>query len=68
MGAFNEWAAGSFLEGPERRKVVTVALNILHGAAQLSRANFLKSQGIDLPQDAVAQEPLEIAHIKEYLC
>ena len=68
MGAFNEWAAGSFLEAPERRKVATVALNILYGAAQLSRANFLKSQGIDLPQEAVAQEPLEIAHIKEYLC
>jgi PfaD family protein len=67
MGAFNEWAAGSFLEAPARRKVVTVALNILHGAAQLNRANFLRSQGIDLPQGAVALEPLEIAHIKEYL-
>jgi trans-AT polyketide synthase, acyltransferase and oxidoreductase domains len=68
MGAFNEWAAGSFLEAPARRKVVTVALNILHGAAQLNRANFLRSQGIDLPQDAVSLEPLEKAHIKEYLC
>lgn len=68
MGAFNEWVAGSFLDPPDQRQVVTVALNILHGAAQLSRANFLKSQGIDLPQDAVVQEPLEIAHLKEYLC
>jgi len=68
MGAFNEWAAGSCLEAPEKREVVKVALNILHGAAQLNRANFLRSQGIDLPQDAVATEPLEIAHIKEYLC
>ncbi|HBG08144.1 MAG: 2-nitropropane dioxygenase [Geobacteraceae bacterium GWC2_58_44] len=68
MGAFNEWAAGSFLEPPESRKVVTVALNILHGAAQLNRANFLRSQGLDLPQDSIAPEPLEIAHIKEYLC
>jgi trans-AT polyketide synthase, acyltransferase and oxidoreductase domains len=68
MGAFNEWAAGSFLEAPQKRKVVTVALNILHGAALVNRANFLKSQGLDLPQDAVAPEPLEIAHIKEYLC
>ena len=68
MGAFNEWAAGSCLEAPEKREVVKVALNILHGAAQLNRANFLRSQGLDLPQDAVATEPLEIAHIKEYLC
>jgi trans-AT polyketide synthase, acyltransferase and oxidoreductase domains len=67
MGAFNEWTAGSFLEKPENRKVVTVALNILHGAAQLNRANFLRSQGIDLPQQAVAAQPLELAKIKEYL-
>ncbi|HJV33502.1 PfaD family polyunsaturated fatty acid/polyketide biosynthesis protein [Geomonas sp.] len=68
MGAFNEWAAGSFLQSPEQRKVVTVALNILHGAAALNRANFLRSQGIDLPQEAVALPPLELAQIKEYLC
>ena len=68
MGAFNEWVSGSFLEAPERRQVVSVALNILHGAAQLYRANFLRSQGLDLPPDAVAPEPLETAHIKEYLC
>ncbi|HJV67177.1 MAG TPA: PfaD family polyunsaturated fatty acid/polyketide biosynthesis protein [Geomonas sp.] len=68
MGAFNEWTAGSFLQSPEQRKVVTVALNILYGAAAVSRANFLRSQGIDLPQEAVALQPLELAQIKEYLC
>jgi trans-AT polyketide synthase, acyltransferase and oxidoreductase domains len=68
MGAFNEWASGSFLELPQNRRVVTVALNILHGAAQLNRANFLRSQGVDLPQEALAAEPLDIAQIKEYLC
>jgi PfaD family protein len=67
MGAFNEWSAGSFLERAENRKVVTVALNILHGAAQLNRAGFLRSQGIDLPQQTVAAQPLELAKIKEYL-
>jgi len=67
MGAFNEWAAGSFLQAAENRQVVTVALNILHGAAQLNRANVLRSQGIDLPQEAARPEPLELAHIKEYL-
>ena len=68
MGAFNEWAAGSFLEPPEQRKVASVALNILHGAAHLNRANFLRSQGIELRQDDIAPQPLDIAHIKEYLC
>ena len=46
MGAFNEWVKGSFLEEPEHRGVVTVALNILHGAALLTRINALRSQGV----------------------
>lgn len=67
MGAFNEWASGSALESPSRRKVVTVALNILHGAAVLTRANFLRCQGIRLAPEETRIEPLEIAQIKEYL-
>jgi hypothetical protein len=47
---------------------VTVALNILHGAAHLNRANFLRSQGIELQLDEIAPQPMEIAQIKEYLC
>ena len=47
MGAFNEWAGGSFLEKPENRSVVGVALNLLVGAAVLLRANWLRFQGID---------------------
>ena len=27
MGAFNEWARGTFLEAPERREAAVVALN-----------------------------------------
>ena len=36
MAAFNEWVHGSFLQQPENRRVVTVALNILYGAAVLA--------------------------------
>ncbi|ACH39119.1 flavin oxidoreductase, PfaD family, putative [Citrifermentans bemidjiense Bem] len=68
MGAFNEWASGSFLDAPGNRTVEAVALNILHGAAALNRANFLSSQGIELRMDEIAPQPLEIAQIKEYLC
>lgn len=46
MGAFNEWAKGSFLESPKERKVAVVALNLLHGAAVLTRAQFLRAQGV----------------------
>ncbi len=37
MGAFNEWTKGTILEQPRQRRVVTVALNILYGAAVLLR-------------------------------
>jgi PfaD family protein len=66
MGAFNEWAAGSFLETPERRRVATVALNILYGAALLTRINNLRFQNIRLPADFTIS-PLEDTQIKEYL-
>lgn len=67
MGAFNEWTAGSFLEAPANRTVVTVALNILFGAAVLTRVNFLRCQGIPVPPEALRTQPLELAQIKEYL-
>jgi trans-AT polyketide synthase, acyltransferase and oxidoreductase domains len=67
MGAFNEWAAGSFLAAPAARKTVTVALNILFGAAVLSRAGILRHQGIRLPAEFLRCEPLEDSQIKEYL-
>ncbi|ALC17402.1 PfaD family protein [Desulfuromonas soudanensis] len=67
MGAFNEWARGSFLEEPSRRQVVTVALNLLFGAAVIFRANQLSLQGMELPSDSELLAPLETARIKEYL-
>jgi trans-AT polyketide synthase, acyltransferase and oxidoreductase domains len=66
MGAFNEWAAGSYLAAPEQRRVATVARNLLFGAALLTRANILRYQDIKLPVD-FRIEPLEDIHIKEYL-
>lgn len=67
MGAFNEWSTGSFLETPANRTVVTVALNILFGAAVLTRANVLRCQGIPVPPEALRMQPLQLAQIKEYL-
>ena len=48
MGAFNEWSKGSFLEQPRNRTVVTVALNLLYGAAITLRQVQLRSQGVHL--------------------
>ncbi|MFQ5805598.1 MAG: PfaD family polyunsaturated fatty acid/polyketide biosynthesis protein [Phycisphaerae bacterium] len=52
MGAFNEWVRGTFLERPENRDVVTVAMNLLVGAAALTRAGWLRAQGVPLAPDA----------------
>jgi len=67
MGAFNEWATGSFLEKKENRKTVTVAWNLLHGAAVAQRIAMLRFQGIQLPHDATTIAPANLDQIKEYL-
>jgi PfaD family protein len=65
MGAFNEWARGSFLEAPAARRVAVVARNLLHGAAVLLRAQALRAQGIDLPPACAAAPPRTPAEIEE---
>lgn len=60
MGAFNEWTRGSFLERSENRRVVTVALNLLHGAAVLMRAHSLRCQGVRLPPGCPRVTPREL--------
>ncbi len=67
MGAFNEWTRGTFLEQSEQRKVVTVAYNILFGAALMQRVAQLKQQvePIDFESDLFA--PLNVDQIKEFI-
>jgi len=67
MGAFNEWVRGSFLERPETRKVVTVAMNILYGAAVRMRANVLSCQGVRLAPDLLRVGPLELEQLQDRL-
>jgi len=67
MGAFNEWTKGSFLENPAERKVVTVAHNLLLGAAVTARLNSLRQQGVKLPPSLCATEPLEPDRVQHYL-
>jgi trans-AT polyketide synthase, acyltransferase and oxidoreductase domains len=63
IGAFNQWAKGTFLEKPENRKTVTVAMNLLAGASVVTRANWLKHQGVQLPDEAVRFSPLPLSEI-----
>lgn len=57
MGAFNRWAAGSFLAEPANRTVVQIARNLLEGAAVITRAHQLRSLGVDVPPGAFAYAP-----------
>jgi trans-AT polyketide synthase/acyltransferase/oxidoreductase domain-containing protein len=65
MAAFNEWVRGSFLERPEDRQVVTVALNILYGAAVLARARTLGGQGVAIPPGVPRLAPLGRAELED---
>jgi len=67
MGAFNHWTKGTFLEKSDNRKTVTVAMNLLFGAAVVTRVNWLRHQGIALPQDAVKYYALELPRILDLL-
>ncbi len=60
MGAFNRWVAGSFLEAPENRTVQQIALNLLEGAAHVTRAQQLRTFGLTMAQDALAFPPTEM--------
>jgi trans-AT polyketide synthase/acyltransferase/oxidoreductase domain-containing protein len=59
MAAFNDWVRGSFLEA--------VALNILYGAAVLTRARIASIQGVSLPAGVPRLIPLESTEIENRL-
>jgi len=46
MGAFNDWVRGSYLEQPENRDVVSVAMELMKGAAYFARLRSLEIQGV----------------------
>ena len=65
MGAFNQWAKGSFLEKAENRKVVNVAKNLMVGAIIWSRAQMLRMQGLEL--DSSILDDILVARSDEQL-
>jgi PfaD family protein len=67
MGAFNAWVRGSFLEKPENRDTVTVAMNLLFGACVLTRANWVRCQGVALPSHIDTYSPLPLNTIVKYM-
>ena len=67
IGAFNHWVKGSFLEKWENRSVVTVAMNLMTGAALTTRVNWLRQQGISLPTAAEKYYPLNLPKILQLI-
>lgn len=67
MGAFNEWTRDSFLAGTETRDAVTVAMNIMFGAAVLSRANGILKQGVGLAGVLTQFQPMQLDAIENYI-
>ena len=63
MGAFNEWVKGSFLEEPGNRRVGVVAMNLLHGAAVMTRLNALRSQGVRMDAEMERVGPVEMGEL-----
>ena len=57
MGAFNTWVRGSFLEAPQNRNVAQIALNLLEGAAVITRAHQLRTMGVPVPAAAFDFRP-----------
>lgn len=63
MGAFNEWTRGTFLADPSRRTLRTVALNLMHGAAVLKRAEVAALCGANT-ENLPRVEPIEPSEIE----
>jgi len=61
IGAFNEWARGSFLADLENRSVTQVGLNLLEGAAIATRAQQARAHGIDVPASLFNPRPRRLA-------
>lgn len=57
MGAFNQWVKGTFLEAPENRSVQQVALNLLEGAAIITKVNQLRTYGVSVGEEAFFYAP-----------
>lgn len=65
MGAFNDWVRGSFLEEPQNRAAVQIALNLLEGACVVQRAGQLRGFGLAVPTAAYDFRPRRLSTGKE---
>lgn len=61
MGAFNDWARGTYLADYRNRRVADVANQILFGAAYQARVQMFVLQGIRIPAQAQRYAPAPLS-------
>jgi trans-AT polyketide synthase, acyltransferase and oxidoreductase domains len=61
VGAFNRWTRDSFLADPAERTVTQIALNLLEGAAAVTRAHQARTFGVPVPPQAFTFVPRRLA-------
>lgn len=57
IGSFNQWVHGTFLAPASGRTVAQIALNLMEGAAVITRAAQLRSYGVAVPASAFEFRP-----------
>ncbi len=67
MGAFNEWARGTWMEKAANRQAAQVAMNLLHGAAYQLRVQTLRSQGVQIPVGLTQCPPLTAEELQKVI-
>ncbi|MFI5606912.1 PfaD family polyunsaturated fatty acid/polyketide biosynthesis protein [Amycolatopsis sp. NPDC051903] len=60
MGAFNEWAGGTYLAAPGHRHVAELATQIMRGAAFAARVSQLRAAGVRLPARCATYVPVPL--------
>ena len=59
LGAFNQWAKGSYLDNYQDRNAVDLAKHLMYGAAYLNRINSLTAQGVKVPAQLLRWKPTQ---------
>ena len=57
MGAFNDWARGSYLERSQNRHVADIGYHIMRGATYHYRIQNLRMQGVQVPMSIAKYKP-----------
>lgn len=61
VGAFNRWTRGTFLARPYERTVTEIGLNLMEGAAVVTRSHQARSYGLPLSGEAFGFVPRRLS-------